>query len=545
MFERLTTQLKKPLCTEVPSSLVRGTLGSRQPSCVSIEGVSFLNGDMVGSPRQTRYYSGTRPLARTNSHCIPTSKKAATTYFNRESKLPHWVDRDRVRRALQLWRKTIHPRRWRAHQEDQEDLRTRDRTEGRTNNHDDPNKAFSHVPIPVSYENTPNYLTIDQTFAEEQARAEGLASNRPGPSAKSNPPGKTKLPPRFGRLQKGDEANERDFITTVGSFVSRVTRQVMDRIKGRSSDSEWRPIRGKLRKRRDSNRFLIEMDDTDWTKSPMTEPSTTLHSPDKIPPPGPLADSLRSRSPSKEHPQRNRLKKRFDDTNISPASSLRSISPNSLKKESDPSHSGHHSIGSYISSFDPLCPPSLSPSLASPPTPPSKLPSAQVHSQRFTPLDVQLPDPIDCSVFGDVESVAGSFTSDGTTLLGSVSSAHGHKSSAEGIKRQGTITSKISGTTAASAYSGRMSSSHSGITDKKSSGEKEPSHFILTTPTQDSRVPQKLPPDYRAASFWYQDEKGLEKLLLHNAIASSQVPESYRVAPSSLDHSAWMGQQVR
>jgi hypothetical protein len=290
MFDRLTRHFRKSLRTEVPSSLATGTLGSRNPSCVSVQQVSFLKNDMVGL-RQPRYYNDIQvSLERTNSHCISPSKKAATTYFTRESRLPHWVDPEWVRPTRQLFDRIKHPHWWKAYQEDLK--RPRDTSVGMTDYVVDPNEAPSDIPFPISHQNTAKYLTIDRTFEKEQVKARRLASKPPGPSAQSKKPRRKKPPPRFGRLQKRDEAHERDFVTTIGSFVSRVTRRVMDHFERRTLDSKGQAFRRRLKK---GDRFPIQTDIEDETNTLVVEPSSTVYSPVKVPSPSTLITNLNSR----------------------------------------------------------------------------------------------------------------------------------------------------------------------------------------------------------------------------------------------------------
>jgi hypothetical protein len=343
MFDRLTRHLKKSLRTEVPSSLATGTLGSRNPSCVSVQQVSFLKNDMVGL-RQPRYYNDMQvTLERTNSHYISPSKKAATTYFTRESRLPHWVDPEWVRPTRQLFDRIKHPDWWKAYQEDLK--RPRDTSVGMTDYVVDPNEAPGDIPFPISHQNTAKYPTIDETFEQDQAKAREPASRPLGPSAQSKQPRTKKLPPRFGRLQKRDEAHERDFVTTIDSFVSRVTRRVMDHFERRTLDSKGRPVRRRLKK---GDRFPVQTDIEDETNTLVVEPSSTVHLPVEVPSPGTLNTELNT-SPHKHTPKRP--SKRFTKPHPATASPARSI------QLSDPSGAPDKEIGrrpSYQSTYSRL-----------------------------------------------------------------------------------------------------------------------------------------------------------------------------------------------
>lgn len=468
-----------------------------------------------GVPRFTkdRFYPS-RPPERSGSVNVPRELKAETPFFanTRRSRLPQWM-----RRTLD---RTLHPDKWRRYQED---LRRRVR-------------CFETATDELNYQK--EVVRISRPF--------GSPDTTPiVPSVQADPP---PTATRRGRLQKSLAVSERDCVKTFRSFCSRAASRAVDWMTRGKVDSKANTLRSRSRRR---TCVPIEMDSRVRTITPVAGSSSTLNRPASSPIPDPLEVSHRPRA-STDKPRGKRLvKKRSGDTTHSPTTSVHRNLPLSFKKESDPSHSDHHTIGSSISSLHPVGPPSRSPSLASPHTPFSNLPSAHVEPPRLTPLDVKLPGPIDCSAFSDVGSVAGSFTSGGATLLGSVSFAHGYeKSSSRGsaprsiseVKRQGTNTSEISGTTAASAYSGRMSAFPPGNTRKYTFGEKEGSHFILTTPTRHSRGPTEPPPDYRSSTFRGRYDEGLANERLQSS-AGNPPPTNISQIPSPSFDSAWAGRR--
>jgi hypothetical protein len=470
-----------------------------------------------GVPKFTklRFYPS-RPPERSGSVNVPRKLKADTPFFahTRPSRLPQWM-----RRTLD---RTLHPDHWDRYQED---LRRRVR-------------CFETATDELNYQK--EVVRISRPF--------GSPDTIPiVPAVQADPP---PTATRRGRLQKSLGVSERDCVKTFRSFCSRAASRAVDWMTRGKVDSKANTLRSRSRRR---TCVPIEMDGRVRTITPVTGSSSTLHRPVSSPIPDPLEVSLdRQSRASTDKPRGNRLvKRRSGDTPQFLATSVHPNRPHPFKQEIDTSPSGYQSMGSSKYSLYSPQAPSCSPSLPSPHTPSSNLPSAYVHPPRLIPLAVKLPGPIDCSAFSDVGSVAGSFTSGGATLLGSVSSAHGYgKSSSRGsaprsineVKRQGTNTSEISGTTAASAYSGRMSAFPPGNTRKYTFGEKERSHFILTTPTRHSRGPTEPPPDYRSSTFWGRYDEGLANERLQSS-AENPPPTNISQIPSPSFDSAWAGRR--
>ena len=125
MLSRLIRRSSNSLPTNASSSLAKDRLGSPKPSCISIQAVSFSGEDSVGL-RPTRHYG--QKLERTHSEHRSQSIKAATTYFNRQSGLPHWMNSNWALRTRRLVDVVKHPSLYRAHRKDRR--RTKNRSEG-------------------------------------------------------------------------------------------------------------------------------------------------------------------------------------------------------------------------------------------------------------------------------------------------------------------------------------------------------------------------------------------------------------------------------
>jgi hypothetical protein len=542
MFDRLTRHFRKSLRTEVPSSLATGTLGSRNPSCVSVQQVSFLKNDMVGL-RQPRYYNDIQvSLERTNSHSVSPSKKAATTYFTRQGRLPHWVNPAWVLPTRQLFDRIKHPDWWKAYQEDLK--RPRDTSVGMTDYVVDPNEAFRPVLFPISHKNTANYPNIDQIFEEEQAKAQRLASKRPDPPAKSKPPRKTKLPPRDGGLRQGDEAYERDLVTTIGSFVSGVTRRVMDHFERRTLDSKGQPVRRRLKKR---DRFPIQPNSEDETNTLVVEPSSTVYSPVGVPSPSTLITNLNS-PPQNSPPARvpARVTKPRPPT-VSPAHSTYLPDPPGTPDKKTGRRLSYDFVRSRSSRLRRRTP---SPH-AAPPRPPYN-PNSNVTSTPLVPkiemdFSVGPGDWGSLSVNGSPPSETGKSCTSGTTLVGgeegSVSSACDHGSnrpqySAAGIiapQRGDSGASIGSWTTAGSVNDCKLNGPQS-VSNRETDFEKPGHpHFVLTTLPRSDISPKPLLP-----SFWIRHGREVrEQYQLPSFDGTTTARDGqYPQTPSSA-HSAW------
>jgi hypothetical protein len=547
MFERLTRPPNKSPRTGVPNSIAGSAFGSRNPSGFSIHEVMFLPGGDARGSRQSRYYNNIQvpvPLERTHSHHIPPSKKAATTYFTRKSRLPYWVNPDWVLPTRQRFDRFIHPHRWRDHQED---LTRRDRSEGLPN-HYDPDEDFSQSLLPISHENTANYPTVDETFERDRVKARELASKPPGPSAKSKTSRRKKLPPRFGRLQKRDEANGRAFITTIGSFVSRMTRRVLDHFERRTSDCKGQLIQTRLKK--GGARFPIEADNGDGTNTLVLEPSSTVHLPVEVPSPGTL--NIELNTPPHEHTSKQaprRLTKKPPPATASPASSIhRPNLADKLDKKTD-------RRPSYHSTHTPLSNPRRK--TPSPQAPPrsrsSSIPSSNMTSSPVVPK-IDLKFPFEGGNWGDLgvnaspPSEAGDSCISGTTAVssrkeGSVSSACDYranplKQSAATIselQRVGSGASTISGTTAGSVEYWKSSEEPL----RKTQGP----HFIPQT--RNSVVPQQIHLEIGTPSWWKDNERGVEDRYSQRysrlSTGNASHTKGYQFAHPGLHHSARTG----
>jgi len=400
-------------------------------------------------------------------------------------------------------------------------------------NHDDPNEALSHDMYSVPDEDTTNYLTIDETYERDRASARELASKAPDPSAKSNPPGKIKRPPRFGRLQKGYEANERDFISTIGSFVSKVTGRVMDRIKRRTLDTEGQPIGRRLKKGVD--RFPRHTDSEDERN---VEPSSTVYSPVKVPTPSTLNTELNApphENTSKQAP--NRVIRKPPPATTSPASSIHLPDfPGPPDKETGRRLS-HDSIRSPSSRVRRRTP---SPHT----TPLSRTHNLSSHMTSAPKIDTEIhAEPVDWGAAlsqarESPPSEAGSYIS-GTTLMssqreGSVWSACDHRpdppqdsaASINGLQRGISGASTVSGTTAGSVDF--WESNEKPL--EKATGPQ----FILTTHSRESDITQNTP------YWWGLYDKG-EKEYSRYPTDNAPYTKNYQFVHPSLDHSARTG----
>jgi len=596
MLNRLIRRSNNSLPTNASSSHARHRLGYRKPSCISIQAVSFSGEDRTGL-RPTRYYG--QKLERTHSEHISRSKKAATTYFNRQSGLPHWMNSNwglRTRKPVDVAK---HPSlyldyredRWRTknrskgmsdHHGDQgeasgngslvarfwdywEDCRrtiearfwekranrrrTKNRSKGMPSYHGDQREAPGHESLLLSPNNTLTFPTVAETIEQEQAaEARQLASTPPQSNARSRRI--RPIAPMNGRLRKGEATYERDLITTIGSFFSRATSRVMGRIRSRKLNSEGEPIRGKLKKV--SSRFSIEADSgTDNSTLVIETPPT--HSHVVVPPPGLLADSLHSRSHPSWTPRRKRLKKR-SGVSTSPTSSLPFISPNPLKEESDSSQPDYRYMASPTGSLAPLRPPPLSPVPLSPNNTPSNSPSTHALTQHRTELVVDIPDPIDWSGLDDVGSEPrspseSSFTSGGSTFCdksqtGSLASVRGYTRSDQRAlaTRQGSTHARLSGTTAASVESECMSSPNSITIEKMSLKKTDFPHFSLTPRGPDA--PQQPHPEFRTPEWWKAYEEGLKDRYSKDSANNDPYVKNSQFAHSGLDdatQTGWIG----
>ena len=597
MLNRLIRRSNNSLPTNASSSHARHRLGYRKPSCISIQAVSFSGEDRTGL-RPTRYYG--QKLERTHSEHISRSKKAATTYFNRQSGLPHWMNSNwglRTRKPVDVAK---HPSlyldyredRWRTknrskgmsdHHGDQgeasgngslvarfwdywEDCRrtiearfwekranrrrTKNRSKGMPSYHGDQREAPGNESLLLSPNNTINFPTVAVTFEQEQAKAPKLTS-RP---AQSDTRSRRIRPiaPMNGRLRKGETTYERDLVTTIGSFFSRATSRVMGRIRSRKLNSEGQPIRGKLKKV--SSRFSIEADSGNENSTPFIETPPT-HSHIVVPPPGLLADSLHSRSSPHRTPPRNRLKKRSGVVKPSPTSSLRISTADPLKEESNSSQPGCRYMASPTGSLAPLRPPPLSPSLISRNNTPSNSLSAHALLRQRPELKVNIPEPIDWpAAFDDVGSAVGnlsvsSLTSTGTTLCdespsGSISSARGYtKSHPRGLAaRQGSKHSMMSGTTAASLESECMRCPGSITSQELILRETEVPRFSLITRGLDTS--QQTRRKFDTASFWKDYDEGLKDWYPKDSANNDPYGKVFTFPQSSLEGSAqagWIG----
>ena len=542
MFDRRTRSLKQSRRTGVPKSIADSPFDSRNHSGFSINEVIFLPGGDARGSRQPRYYNDIQePLERTHSHHIPPSKKAATTYFTRESRLPHWVDPEWVRPTRQLLDRFIHPHRWRDHQEDL-DWREKNRAEGMPHHYDD-----WVAPSQKLHEDTPIYPTIDQTFEEEQAKAPWLASRPPDPSAKSKFSRQKKLPPRSGRLQKRDEANGRNSITTIGSFVSRATTGVLDRLKRGTFNSKGQPIQIRLKK--GGGRFPIETDIEDEINTSVSKTSSTVHLPTNSPWPSTLdtgLDTSRHEYTSKSAPRR--LTKRPPPATAPPAPSIHHPTlGEKLDKKTDRRPS-YHPTYSRLSSLRRKTP-SPQATLRSRS---SSIPSLNMTSSPVVPkIDLEFPfeggDWGVLDVNASPPSEAGDSCISGTTAVssrkeGSVSSAcnsrtnplkHSAATISE-LQRVGSGASTISGTTAGS------------VEYRKSSEEplektKGP-HFILQT--RKSVAPQQIQPKIMTPSWWRDYERGVEERYSRPFTGNAPSTKDYQFEHPSLDYSTRTGRNA-
>jgi len=501
----------------------------------------FLPGGDARGSRQSRYYNKVEvpvPLERTHSHRIPPSKKAATTYFTRESRLPHWVDPEWVRPTRQLLDRLIHPHRWRDHQEDL-DWREKNRAEGMPHHHDD-----WVAPSQKLHEDTPIYPTIDQTFEEEQAKAPWLASRPPDPSAKSKISRQKKLPPRSGRLQKGDEAIGRDFITTIGSFVSRTTRRVLDRFERRTFDSKGQPIQTRLKK--GGALFPIETDIEDKTGTRVIEPSSTVHLPVEVPSPGTLNTELNT-SPHEHTPRRapNRVTKKPPPATASPAPSIHH--PN-LADTLDKKTGRYHPTYSRLSSLRRKTP---SPQ-ATLPSRSSSVPSLNMTSSPVAPkIDLEFPfeggDWGILDVNASPPSEAGDSCISGTTAVssrkeGSVSSAcdcrtnplNYSAASIAGLQRGYSGASIGSWTTAGSV--------NDWVSNEKPFGKTTGPQLTPTTHRQEFDIPWDPPSKIGTPSWWEGYEKGIKERYSHPSTGNAPCTKDHQFAHPGRD-STWTEQR--
>jgi len=597
MLNRLIRLSNNSLPTNASSSHARHRLGYRKPSCISIQAVSFSGEDRTGL-RPTRYYG--QKLERTHSEHISRSKKAATTYFNRQSGLPHWMNSNwglRTRKPVDVAK---HPSlyldyredRWRTknrskgmsdHHGDQgeasgngsfvarfwdywEDCRrtiearfwekranrrrTKNRSKGMPSYHGDQREAPGHESLLLSPNNTLTFPTVAETIEQEQAaEARQLASTPPQSNARSRRI--RPIAPMNGRLRKGEATYERDLITTIGSFFSRATSRVMGRLRSRKLNSEGQPIRGKLKKV--SSRFSIEADSGNGNSTPVIETPPT-HSHIVVPPPVPLADSLHSRSSLHGTQRRTRLKKRSSVINKSPTSSVPLIPPNPAKEESNSSQPRCHYMASPARSLESLPHPPSSPSLLSRNTTFSNSPSAHAPPRCPTALAVDIPDPIDWSGLDDVGSEPrspseSSFTSGGSTLCdksqtGSLASVRGYTRSDQRAlaTRQGSTHARMSGTTAASVESECMSSPNSITSEKMSVKKTDFPHFSLTPRGPDA--PQQPHPEFRTPEWWKAYEEGLKDRYSKDSANNDPYGKNSQFAHSGLDdatQTGWIG----
>lgn len=592
MLNRLIRRSRQSLSTDASSFLAKDRLGSPKPSCVSIQDLSFSGEDKKGL-RSNRYYG--QKLERTHSEHRFQSIKAGTTHFNRQSRLPHWMNSNwglRTRKPVDVVK---HPSlyldyredRWRTknrskgmsnHHGDQGEApgngslvarfwdycesrrrtivagfwekrdnrrRTKNRSKGMPSYHGDQREAPGHESLLLSPNNTLTFPTVAETLEQEQAKARDLPSRPPQSNARSRRI--RPIAPMNGRLRKGETTYERDLVTTIGSFFSRATSRVMGRLRSRKLNSEGQPIRGKLKKVR--SRFSIEADSGNENSTPFIE-TPPKYSHIVVPPPGLLADSLHSRSRPHETSPRNRLKKRSDVVGPSPTSSLRLSAADPLKEEFISCQPGYRYMVSPTRSLDLLRPASSSPSLLSPNDTPSNSPSAHALPRRHLELEVDIPEPIDWSGLDDVGSEAGSspessFTSGGSTLCDKSqtdSLASVRKDPRTLATRQGSTNSRMSGTTAASVESECMGS-HNSITSQEMSLEKTDfPRFSLTTGGPDA--PQQPHSEVRTPEWWKTYEEGLEDWYSKDSAHNDPYGKNSQFAHSCLDdatQTGWIG----